>query len=60
MSEFLLAVAEGDFLFDFDDLVPKILEEWPSARFFPAQGREADVSNGELRVIQGPKAAACG
>ena len=51
MSNFMLAVAEGDFRFDFEELVPKILDVWPGARFFPAEDREATVSKGELQFV---------
>lgn len=50
MSDYLVAVASGDYVFNFDELVQAAGVRWQGARFFRASGREAAAAYGELQI----------
>jgi hypothetical protein len=51
MSDFLLAVAERDATFDFDELVGGVLDAWPGTRFVASHGRLATTTYGQLEFL---------
>lgn len=49
--ESLVAVAEGDFVFDVEALVAEVQVNWPSCKFVRHTGERAETGHGQIQLF---------